>query len=225
VLLIFNWASPYFFFVLVLAKIRQLSYAACYMRRRTGLGWALACCFAFSSLLPCASIPKQDRTWKRYYNPSFGYCVSYPSRWVSGEAFDGAGLFVKAGVSKFSRPLGSIDFGVLDSPRTDARLAPINLVEDLRVHLAGLRKFERAERMEILEQRELKFLGHSALFTRNRYYDPQERANWAEEVLFINRNGALYRLELECRLDQLSRFEPVFSQLMKTFQFDCAAKH
>jgi hypothetical protein len=168
-------------------------------------------------------IPKQDRSWKRYYNPSFGYCVSYPSRWIRGEAFDGAGLFVKTGASRFSRPMGAMDFAVLDAPPADARLAPISLVEDWRIHLAGLKKFERAERMEILEQRELKFLGHSALFTKNRYYDPQERANWAEEILFINRNGTLYRLELECRLDQLGRFEPVFSQLMNTFQFDCAA--
>jgi hypothetical protein len=195
------------------------------MRWRIGRK-ALWCCFAFSSLLPgvvnAGGIPKQDRSWKRYYNPSFGYCVSYPSRWLRGEAFDGAGLFVKTGASRFSRPMGAMDFAVLDSPPADARLAPINLVEDLRVHLAGLKKFERAERMEILEQRELKFLGHSALFTKSRYYDPQERANWAEEILFINRNGTLYRLELECRLDQLGRFEPVFSQLMNTFQFDCS---
>jgi hypothetical protein len=197
------------------------------MEWRTGRRKALWCCFAFSSLLPAVvnagGIPKQDRSWKRYYNPSFGYCVSYPSRWLRGEAFDGAGLFVKTGASRFSRPMGAMDFAVLDSPPVGARLAPISLIEDLRVHLAGLKKFERAERMEILEQRELKFLGHSALFTKNRYYDPQERANWAEEILFINRNGTLYRLELECRLDQLGRFEPVFSQLMNTFRFDCAA--
>ena len=197
------------------------------MRWRIGWRKALSWCFAFSSLLPpmvaAGGIPKQDRSWKRYYNPSFGYCVSYPSRWLRGEAFDGAGLFIKTGASRFSRPLGAIDFGVLESPPADARLAPINLVEDLRVHLAGLKKFERAERMEILEQRELKFLGHAALFTRNRYYDPQDRATWAEEILFINRNGTLYRLELACRLDQLARFEPVFLQLMNTFQFDCAA--
>ena len=194
------------------------------MRWRIGWRKALLCCFAFSSLSDAGGVPKQDRSWKRYFNPSFGYCVSYPSRWLKGDAFDGAGLFVKTGASKFSRPLGAIDFGVLDSPSVGARLAPASLVEDWRAHLAGLKKFERAERMEILEQRELKFLGHSALFTKNRYYDPQERANWAEEILFINRNGTLYRLELECRLDQLGRFEPVFSQLMNSFQFDCAAK-
>lgn len=198
---------------------------ACYMRRQIGWHFLLLSCFAFSSLLIAGGVPKQDRAWKTYHNPRYGYCVSYPSRWVKGEAFDGAGLFVKTGERKYSRTLGSMDFGVIDTLPTNARLAPINLADDLRLHLAGLEKFERAERMEILEQRELVFLGYPALFTKNRYYDPQERAHWAEEILFINRNGTLYRLELACRLDRLSRFEPVFSQLMKTFQFDCMAKH
>jgi hypothetical protein len=198
---------------------------ACYMRRQIGCLWGILSCFAFSSLLTAGSVPKQDRAWKRYHNSRYGYCVSYPSRWFKGEAFDGAGLFVKTGETKYSRTLGSIDFGVIDTSPADARLASINLADDLRLHLAGLQKFERAERMEILEQRELTFLGYPALFTKHRYYDPQERAHWAEEILFINRNGMIYRLELECRLDRLSRFEPIFSQLMKTFEFDCAAKH
>jgi hypothetical protein len=187
------------------------------------LGWrtTLLCGFAFSSLVLAGSAPKQDRTWKRYTNPGFGYCVSYPAHWLAGQAFDGAGLFVKTGVSRFSRPLGAIDFGVLDSPPADARTAPISLVEDLRVHMAGLRKFQRAERVEVLETREMQFRGHSALFTKNRFYDPQERATWAEEIMFVNRNGTLYRLALECRADQLERFEPVFSHLLGTFQFDC----
>lgn len=199
------------------------------MKRRLGWLKALACCFAFSSLL-CAFgasgfTAKQDRSWKRYHNPTFGYCVSYPSRWLKGEAFEGAGLFVKTGASRYSRPLGAIDFGVLESPPADARMTPVSLIEDLRIHLDGLQKFERAERMEVLEKRELKFLGHSALFTKNRYYDPQERATWTEEVLFVNRNGTLFRLELQCRADQLSRFEPVFLHLLETFQFDCSDRH
>src|SRR6476646_5792318 len=127
------------------------------MRWGTSGRKALLYGFAFSSLL--AGVPKQDRAWKQYYNPRFGYCVSYPSRWLTGDAFEGAGLFVKTGTSKFSRPLGAIDFGALDSPPADARLAPVTLVENWRIHLAGLKKFERAERVEILEQRELKFLG------------------------------------------------------------------
>ncbi len=191
------------------------------------LGWrtALFCGLAFSSLLNAflnvGTNEKQDRSWKRYRNSSLGYCVSYPARWAKGDAFDGAGLFVKTGESKFSRPSGSIDFGVLSTPLKDARAVPVSLVQDLEDHLAGLQKFERAERMEFLEKREMNFQGHAALYTKNRYYDPQERASWVEEVVFVNRDGSLYRLELQCRAGEIKRFEPVFSHLLSTFQFGC----
>jgi hypothetical protein len=191
------------------------------------LGWrsALFCGLAFTSLLGAfvnvGNNEKQDRSWKRYHNSSLGYCVSYPAHWLRGEAFDGAGLFVETGSSKFSRPSGAIDFGALSALLKDARAIPISLSQNLEDHLEGLQKFERAERMEVLEKRELKFQGHSALFTKNRYYDPQERATWMEEVLFVNRNETLYRLELQCRAGEIERFEPVFAHLMSTFQFDC----
>jgi hypothetical protein len=191
------------------------------------LGWRRALFFglAFSSLLSAfvnvGSNEKQDRSWKRYRNSSLGYCVSYPGRWYRGDAFDGAGLFVETGNTKFSRPSGAIDFGVLSTPLKDARAVPVSLVQDLADHLEGLQKFERAERMEVLEKREMKFQGHAALFTKNRYYDPQERATWIEEVLFVNSNDSLYRLELQCRAGEIDRFEPVFVHLLSTFQFDC----
>jgi hypothetical protein len=186
---------------------------------------ALLCGVALSSVTAlCARGNfdlKLDRAWKHYRNADYGYCVSYPSRWRRGEAFDGAGLVVETGVNKFSRPVGAIDFEAISSVTKDARAMPASLVEDLQDHLAVLQKFERAERMEILEKREMQLRGNSALFLKNRYYDPQERATWMEEVLFVNRHETVYRLELECRADQIARFEPVFEYLMGTLQFDC----
>jgi hypothetical protein len=201
------------------------------------LGWrkALLCAFAFSSLAIAFTHPdshfknshfKQDRAWKVYRHPALGYCVSYPSRWQTSDAFDGAGLLVSTGATKFSRPSGAIDFAVLSEPPSpDARSRPVSLVEDLQDHLDVLARFERAERMEFLEKRELSFLGSAALFTKNRYYDPQDRKTWVEEILFINHEETLYRLELQCRADELARFEPVFSYLISTFRFDCDAAH
>lgn len=183
---------------------------------------ALLCCFALSALLPTfaasKSIPKLDRAWKRYRNAQWGYCVSYPSRWLRGDAFDGAGLFVETGNKKFSNPLGEIDVAAL-SPVQNAK---ISLADIVKVHLDGLRKFERAQRMEILETREIPLLDTKALFTKERYYDPQDRAHWIGEIVFSRRKDILYRLELTSRSDQLERFEPVFTRVLSTFQFDCA---
>ncbi|MBV9611057.1 MAG: hypothetical protein JO091_01230 [Acidobacteriaceae bacterium] len=179
-------------------------------------------CFAFSPLLAllanAGSAPKQDSSWKRYYNTQWGYCVSYPARWRRGDAFEGSGIFVETGTKKQSNPLGEIDIAALPAPVEKPQLS---FVDDVQVHLEGLQKFERAQQMELLEQRPMDFFSHSALFTKERYYDPLERARWVDEMVFTQRENVLYRLELECRADQLARFEPVFTRFVSSFEFDC----
>jgi hypothetical protein len=195
------------------------------MRRNFTWAKASLCGLACSSLLAAyiniGENLKADRSWKRYHNASSGYCVNYPSRWSKSDAFEGAGLVVRTGTGQSSRPTGAIDLGPLSVPLEDARMQPVNLFENLQDHLAGLRKFVRAERLEILSQREILFQGNPALFTKNRYYDPLDRATWVEEILFVNHAQTLYRVELQCRADQLERFEPVFLYLLSTFQFNC----
>jgi hypothetical protein len=186
-------------------------------------------CFAFSSVLAlfagARSIPKQDRSWKRYYNPQWGYCVSYPSRWLRGDAFEGAGIYLETGVKKHSMPLGEIDIGVLPGhPDTQGLKPRLSLVDHMQVHLDGLKRFEGAQQMEVLEQREMDLFGNAALFTKQRYYLPLEHGAWVDEIVFAQRRDVLYRLELACRADQLARFEPIFTQFVSTFQFDCAQR-
>lgn len=195
------------------------------MLRRRGC-YLLAGSFAVLSfwgvLAGARSNNRLDHAWKRYRNTQQGYCVSYPSRWVKGDAFEGAGLFVKTGAQKFSKPLGEIDIAAVPlHPERDSSAASLTLVDDFKLHLAGLAKFERAERMEVLEQRAVTLSGKPALFTKDRYYDPLERATWIEELVFAHRDLTVYRLELECRADQLDRFEPVFTQVVSTFEFEC----
>lgn len=183
--------------------------------------------FALSSLVAgfavAGSVPRQDTAWKRYFNASAGYCVSYPAHWYKADAFDGSGLYVMTGVKKHSRATGEIDIGLFrDAASVAARATNISLVEDFQSHVDGLKKFERAERVEVLEQRPMDVAGNSGLLTKDRYYDPQDRSTWLEEVLFIHRKDDIYRLELECKSEQADRFERVFTQLLGTLQFDCA---
>jgi hypothetical protein len=168
-----------------------------------------------------------DRTWKRYRNADLGYCVSYPSRWLKGDAFEGTGLVVKTGVGRSAKPVGEIDIGPLNPPGPEdarlepARFKPDTLDQDLKEHLAGLEKFVRAEKLEILDKQHLKVQGFDALYVKDQYYDPLERSNWMEEVVFVERKGELYRIELQCPPNQINRFEPVFVYLVNTFEFDC----
>lgn len=186
---------------------------------------AVLCCVVFSPIIEgfkTPSTPKQDRAWKSYRNSQWGYCVSYPSRWQKGDAFEGAGLFVATGEKKYSKPLGEIDVTALapssgdlgESQRTD-------LAYDLETHFSVLRRFVRAERVEMLAERQMEVMGNLALFTKDRYYDPQERATWLEELVLVSGKDALFRLELECRADHAERFEPVFAHVLQTFRFDC----
>jgi hypothetical protein len=89
------------------------------------------------------------------------------------------------------------------------------------MHLAGVKKFQRAQQVQILEKRPVSLLGANALLAKDRYYDPQDRSDWVDEILFVRHNGVLYRVALECRPDQLERFESVFTHLVETFHFNC----
>jgi hypothetical protein len=170
---------------------------------------------------------RMDRSWKRYRNANLGYCVSYPSRWSRGIAFDGSGLFVQSGTTHSAKPSGEIDIGPIMPEKSeapaDARTKPVEttLAEDLQEHLVGLQKFARAERLEILDQHTMDVQGTKALFVKNQYYDPLERTNWMEEVVFLKHKGELYRVELQCPPSQIKRFEPVFAYLVNTIEFDC----
>ena len=180
----------------------------------------VACCLMCvpAPLAIAAQAPKQDRAWKAYENGQWGYCLSYPSRWAKGDAFDGAGIFVATGERRFSRPVGEIDVGALPGGPDGPSLT---LVEHRDAHLEGLKRFERAVSLEILDQHEMQVAGNRALFTKDRYYDPQERAAWVDEIILTERKNMVYRLELECRADQVERFEPVFQIVIRTFRFDC----
>jgi hypothetical protein len=163
---------------------------------------------------------RPETSWKLYRNKQWGYCVSYPSRWFKGEAWEGSGIFVKTGVKKHSRPVGEIDIGANKSEGLHEP-TPISLTESFQLHVEGLKKFERAERLEILEKRPVNISGNSALFTKDRYFDPLDGATWVDEIVLVERKQTLYTLELECRSDQLARFEPVFSHFVSTFQPIC----
>jgi hypothetical protein len=184
-------------------------------------------CFAISLLAGRAypgSTASRDSVWKRYYNSDGKYCVSYPARWYKADAFEGSGLYVATGVKKHSRATGEIDVAFFRDPlKTTSHTPVVALKEDFEAHVEGLTKFERAERMQVMEQRTIDISGSAGLLTKDRYYDPQDRSTWVEEILSVYHSNQIYRVELECKADQLQRFEPVFSRLISSLQFDCAA--
>lgn len=173
----------------------------------------LTVAYAGSSKTP--STHRLDSAWKRYANADLGYCVSFPSRWVRSSTYDGAGMYVETGIKKYGRPEGEMDISAFSDIKT---------VDYLESHLDGLKKFERAEDLQVLDKRDIPLLGTTALFTKDSYSDPLDDTQWIDEIVLARDHNMLYRLELECRKDQLQRFEPLFAQFVRSFRFDCSSK-
>lgn len=167
---------------------------------------------------------RQDRSWKHFTDKKMGYCVSYPSRWIKARGFEGAGLSVTTGITRFGLPIASLDVGALaDTPETAATTKLVSLSDDYETHLVGLKRFIRAEHIETLEERPLAVSGLNALFAKARYYDPKEKSDWIEEVVFTRREGVTYRLELQTKAAAWERFQPVFQKFVDSFQVQCSA--
>jgi len=172
-------------------------------------------CVTLWCLTQCAlagSLPRADSSWKTYYNPQGHYCVDYLSRWVSGDAFEGAGFYLYPP----SRSLTEIDVAVV-ADRSETSTLP----EEVQVHWDGLTRFGLAERIQPLEQHDAQLSGRPALFTKNTYYDPQNHAMMVDEIILSMEAGRLYRLELSSGAEELKRSEPLFQRLVSSFQFDC----
>ncbi len=181
---------------------------------------ALTVCLT-SALVYSGSVPRQDASWKRFRSPGGNFCVDYPSKWLRGEVYEGSGLLFATGAKKHSRPYGEIDVSAFANGQDGLVPASFALGEDLEAHLSGLKRFVRVKNMEVLERRETELLGTAALEVKDRYTDPFDRSNWFEEIVLTRRGNTLYRIELECRAEQAARFDPVFTRVLSTFQFDC----
>src|SRR4051794_38607908 len=172
---------------------------------------------------PAGSVLRQDRAWKVYLNRTTGFCISYPSRWAKSETYDGLGLAVATGLKRHSPiPVGSMDVSALAVTGTQVHSVSLALDDDLDLQLAGLKKFSRAEQVEVLEKRNVALGPNPGLFVKIRYLDPRDRRLWIDEVIFTCSDRLSYRLELEVRADQLQRFEPNFTQFVNSFQMECS---
>lgn len=129
-------------------------------------------------------------------------------------------MYVETGVKKFSLPIGEIDVSIV----RDGVVPPEDYI---KLHVESLRKFERAQDVEVLETRPITLHDLSGVLTRNRYFDPQDAKPWIDELVVVMQrdNGKIYRLELECRADAVQRFEAVFARVLNSFQLDCNDRH
>lgn len=173
---------------------------------------------AFLLLTPCLALAahtsdyRQDRAWKRYANPEGQYCLQYPKRWLKEELSE-QGITFYTGIKRYSMPTGEIDVTVLSSSDDGAQL--------VEAHMDGMKRFARAEHIEIWDREKLDLDGTQAMLTKDRYRDPLDKKDWNEEIIVARHDDKLYRLEMVCRDDQVDRFESIFQRVVSSFSFDC----
>ena len=182
-------------------------------RRSTFLIRALVV-LGFATLVAAGPIDKLDSSWKTYRNKQLNYCMSYPSRWVRGEAFDGAGIYFEVGARRSSLPIAEINFAQLEDNSSEA-------AEYVQLHLDNLRKFQRVESLELIENRSIQLVDGNGLLTKNRYRDPLDGKDWVDEMAVALRGNVLYRFQLECRAKDITRFEPVFTRVVGSLRVGC----
>lgn len=114
-----------------------------------------------------------------------------------------------------------MDVSALTFPGSQIRTFAVTLDDDFDLQVTGLKKFARAEHIEILAKRAVSLGPNPSLFVKIRYLDPRDRRLWIDEVVFSRRESLTYRLELEARADQVQRFEANFTQFVNSFHMDC----
>lgn len=159
---------------------------------------------------------KQDLTWKRYADPVGNYCLEYPKHWIRQELPDGSGVGFSTGAKRYSLPTGEMDVTVLATPDDATDL--------LQAHLDGMKKFARASDIELLGHETVMLAGSQAMYSKDRYRDSLDKADWTEEIILARHDDKTYRLEMMCRSDQVARFELMFGRMVRSFAFGCNRK-
>jgi hypothetical protein len=139
--------------------------------------------------------------------------MEYPKRWIREAGADGSSMAFYTGLKRYSTPTGEMDITILTTQDDTAEL--------LQAHMDGMKRFARAEHIEILDRRKLTVGGSPAMLTKDQYRDPLEKQDWTEEIIVTRHDNKLYRLEMACRTDQVTRFEVMFSRLVRSFAFSC----
>lgn len=142
--------------------------------------------------------------------------MEYPKHWIRSDAAGETGIAFSTGEKRYSMPVGEIDVTVLTTPDDSSQL--------LQAHMEGVKKFVRAEEMQILDSENITVDGTPATLMKDRYRDRLEKQDWTEEIIYARHDDKLYRLEVVSRSDEAARFQLMFGRMVRSFSFECHGK-
>lgn len=189
---------------------------------------------AFAIVLRATAISaggtKQSAQWSHCRNARWGFCVDYPASWKASEAKDGSGikLYPRANEKASSATYISIG-GLPDQPDVgNANIVlddspPLDLEGNFMRALDGLREYDHATDIRVLEKRKLAFQGYGALSTKYEYRRGADATLWQSDTIWINKEYIIFTATLFGRPEELRNLEPVYQDIVKHhFRLVCA---
>ncbi|HLI63091.1 MAG TPA: hypothetical protein VKV05_06805, partial [Terriglobales bacterium] len=155
--------------------------------------------------------------WKRYCQPSAGFCFRYPASWTMlGEVFAGNGVVVA--------PPQKEDRALWDNI-TLALVAPAPEGDDESPGLNGIIEQAAADMRQtgqnfVTLQRQERIVDHQpAQMLKAQYRQESNGREWIEEVVFIEGpQNEIYSVALKCAPRNLPRLEPVLAEVLRSWK-------
>jgi len=154
--------------------------------------------------------------WKRYCQPTGGFCFKYPNSWsVLGEIFAGHGVVVAPPQTQDRSLWNAITLAMVVPPPEGDR-EPLGLDAVIQEATSGLR--ERGQDF-VTEQRQQRTVDHKpAELLKVSYHDKSNEHDWIEELVFIEGpNNEIYSVALKSSPQDLARMELAFAQVLASW--------
>jgi hypothetical protein len=162
---------------------------------------------------PSKTPPAKPAVWKRYCQPTGGFCFKYPNSWsILGEIFAGHGVVVAPPQTQ-DRALWNAITVAMVVPPPEGDEEPAGLDGVIEQATSGLR--EQGQDFETV-QRQQRTVDHKpAELLKVRYHEKSNARDWIEEMVFIEGpDNEIYSVALKCSPQDLARLEPAFHQVL-----------
>jgi hypothetical protein len=153
--------------------------------------------------------------WKTYCSEEAEYCISYPADWdVVGDVMEGNGVVMAPPQSGKEKDLwNDVTVSVTDLPESEGKETP-SFDDVVSVALNGL----PGKNVETLQRSQLTLHGRDAELIKVRYNDKETNQPWAEEIVFIDDQLAIYSIALRATPNDVAGLEETFRRIVATWR-------
>jgi hypothetical protein len=160
--------------------------------------------------------PRPAAPWKRYCQPTGGFCFKYPSSWkMLGDIYDGRGVVVapqQAGDQNF---WDEVTVAMVAPPPEENEGA---LSLDGVIQEAAKGMSEAGQNFQTLQRQQRTVDAKPAELLKTQYIEKTSGRSWIEELVFIQGpDDEIYSVALKCAPKTMAKLEPIFTEILRTW--------